>query len=65
VLPTVSTTAMNEFLRRFSATLPEDEHAVMVLDGAGWHTSHDLVIPANVTVLRSSVVIPFSAGRSS
>jgi transposase len=52
VLPAVSTTAMNEFLQRFSATLADDEHAVMVLDGAGWHTSHDLVIPANVTLLR-------------
>jgi hypothetical protein len=38
VLPAVSTAAMNEFLRRFAATLPQDEHAVMVLDGAGWHS---------------------------
>lgn len=43
---------MNDFLRRFAATLAEDEHAVMVLDGAGWHTSHDLVVPANVSLLR-------------
>jgi transposase len=52
VLPVVSTVAMNEFLRRFSTTLANDEHAVMVLDGAGWHTSRDLVVPANVTLLR-------------
>lgn len=52
VLPVVSTAAMNEFLRRFAATLPEDEHALMVLDGAGWHTSHELVVPPNVTLLR-------------
>lgn len=52
VLPVVSTAAMNEFLRRFAATLPKDEHAVMVLDGAGWHTSQDLVVPPNVTLLR-------------
>lgn len=43
---------MSEFRRRFSTTLAQDEHAVMVLDGAGWHTSHDLVIPTNVTLLR-------------
>jgi transposase len=52
MLPAVSTAAMAEFLRRFSATLPADEHALMVLDGAGWHTSHDLPIPANLTLLR-------------
>ena len=42
---------MNEFLRRFAATLARDEHALMVLDGAGWHTSHMLAVPANVTLL--------------
>ena len=52
LLPSVSTTAMTEFLRRFSTTLPPEEHAVMVLDGAGWHTSHELVVPPNVTLLR-------------
>ena len=52
LLPGVTTTAMNEFLRQFAAGLPADEHALMVLDGAGWHTSHDLVVPANVTLLR-------------
>ena len=42
---------MNEFLRRFAMTLLEDEHAVMVLDGAGRHTRQDLAVPANVTLL--------------
>jgi transposase len=51
VLPAVSTAAMNEFLRRFAATLPGDEHAVMLLDGAGWHTGRDLAVPHNVTLL--------------
>ena len=52
VLPAVSTTAMSEFLRRFSATLAKDEHAVIVLAGAGWHTSHDLAVPPNLSMLR-------------
>jgi transposase len=51
VLPAVSTAAMNEFLRRFAATLPGDEHAVMLLDGAGWHTGRDLAVPHNVMLL--------------
>jgi transposase len=24
----------------------------VVIDGAGWHTSHDLIVPPNVTLLR-------------
>ena len=52
VLPEVSTAAMNVFLARFAATLAANEHAVMVLDGAGWHTSHDLAVPDNLTLLR-------------
>ncbi len=43
---------MSEFLQRFSQTLDGDEHAVMVVDGAGWHTSNDLAVPPNVTMLR-------------
>ncbi len=43
---------MQEYLRRFGETLAEDEHAVMVLDGAGWHTANALAVPANVTLLR-------------
>lgn len=50
VLPHVSTTAMNVFLARFGATLADDEHAVMVLDRAGWHTSTSLELPSNVTL---------------
>jgi transposase len=52
VLPTVSTAAMNLFLQHFAATLPDDEHAVMALDGAGWHTGHELIVPDNMTLLR-------------
>jgi hypothetical protein len=37
VLPRVCTEAMNRFLLDFAATVPGDTHAVMVLDGAGWH----------------------------
>jgi len=51
VLPEVSAKAMNEFLAQFAATLPANEHAVMVLDRAGWHTAKRLVIPSNVTLI--------------
>jgi hypothetical protein len=51
VLPTVGTAAMQLFLDRFAETLAADEHAVMVLDGAGWHSAKALVIPPNVTLV--------------
>jgi len=51
VLPEVSTAAMNLFLAEFAAGLPGDVHAALVLDGAGWHGSRGLVVPANVTLV--------------
>ncbi|MCC2662255.1 MAG: transposase, partial [Geminicoccaceae bacterium] len=27
-------------------------HAALVLDGAGWHVGEDLVVPANLTLIR-------------
>jgi hypothetical protein len=51
VMPHVSTEAMQLFLEHFSSTLTSDEHAVMVVDGAGWHIAHDLRIPGNVTLV--------------
>ena len=41
----------NEFLAQFAATLAGDEHAVTVLDRAGWHRARKLVIPSNVTLV--------------
>ena len=34
-----------------SSTLAPDEHAAMVVDGAGWHIARDLRIPGNVTLV--------------
>ena len=52
VLPQVSTAAMNAFLARFAARLAKDEHAVLVLHRAGWHTAKRLGVPSNVTLVR-------------
>ena len=51
VMPRVSTEAMQASLGRFSAALAPDEHAAMVVDGAGWHAAHALCIPDNVTLV--------------
>ena len=51
VLPYADTTAMQAFLDGFAKTIAEDEHAVMILDQAGWHGANDLAVPANVTLV--------------
>jgi DDE superfamily endonuclease len=51
VLPYADTAAMQVFLDRFSETIAQDEHAVMMLDQAGWHGSNGLAVPANVTLV--------------
>ena len=50
-LPRVSTSAMNRFLADFAGIVPDDTHAVMVLDGAGWHGAKALRVPGNVTLV--------------
>jgi transposase len=47
----VNTDTMNAFLEQFSAELPADAHAALVLDQAGWHVAKALRVPANVTLI--------------
>ena len=51
VLPRVSAKAMSTFLAEFAQTIPEDMHAVMVLDQAGWHDARALRVPESVTLV--------------
>ena len=50
--PRLNTEVVQVFLQEFSATLAADEHAVMLWDGAGFHTSRKLQIPENITLLQ-------------
>jgi len=51
VPPQVSTAAMDGYLARFAATPAEGEHAVPVLDRAGWRRAKRLVVPGSVTLV--------------
>ena len=51
VMPFADTAAMQDFLNRFSETMAQDQHAATILDQAGWHGSHALAVPANVTLV--------------
>ena len=47
-----NTVEMSRHLLDISAATPEGRHALVVLDGAGWHRSKALEVPANVSLLR-------------
>jgi transposase len=49
--PQLNTKIVNEFLSQFAKTLPADEHAVMLWDGAGFHVAKALCVPENVTLV--------------
>src|SRR5215207_668092 len=51
VLPRVSAEAMSTFLAEFAQTIPEDTHAVMMLDQAGCHDARALRVPESVTLV--------------
>jgi transposase len=48
-LPAATTATMDLFLATFAAGRPEDVHAALLLDGAGWHGARALIVPPNVT----------------
>jgi transposase len=50
--PQLNTKVVNTFLELFSQAIPENEHAVMVWDGAGFHTSGSLTVPENVSLVK-------------
>ena len=50
ILPKVNTELMNIYLQKMS-TYYKGEQITLVMDGAGWHKSKKLNIPANITII--------------
>jgi hypothetical protein len=50
VLPWVDTATLSLFLAHTAACFPND-HCLMLLDGAGWHTAAALQVPPNLHLL--------------
>ena len=42
---------MNAHLAEIGRHVSPGAHAILVIDGAGWHSSRDLVVPTNITLL--------------
>jgi hypothetical protein len=51
ILPRANTAMMQMHLHEISAAVPPPVHAAMIADGAGWHRSHELRIPENITLI--------------
>jgi transposase len=56
-MPFADTPAMNAHLAEIARTVAPGAHAVLVLDGAGWHGGGELVVPDNLSLV---VLPPYS-----
>lgn len=54
VMPYADSAALNAHLREIACQIAPHAHGVIVIDGAGWHTSRMLDVPDNITL----VVLP-------
>ena len=50
-MPRSDTQAMTAHLAEIARAVAPGAHAVLVMDGAGWHISHALAVPENITLL--------------
>ncbi len=51
MLPWANTDAMNQHLKEISHTVARRAHAAVFMDRAPWHTSKELKVPKNLTVI--------------
>lgn len=51
VMPYANTEAMNLHLREISRNVTPGAHAIIIIDGAGWHTAGELIVPDNLSLL--------------
>jgi hypothetical protein len=51
VLPRCNTRAMNLHLTEIVQAIEPGAHAVLLVDQAGWHLSHRLIVPPNMTIV--------------
>ena len=51
VMPVVSIDAMNQHLAEISKCVSISAIALLILDGAGWHSSPQLILPENIVLM--------------
>lgn len=58
ILPRVDTEAMSLHLQEIAKTVTAGAHALMIMDGAGWHQAKALEVPENITLLKLPAYAP-------
>jgi len=58
VMPQANAAGLNDHLAEVEKAVTPGAHAVLILDGAGWHTSKDLTIPDNISLLKLPAYAP-------
>jgi hypothetical protein len=58
VMPYADTDAMNGHLAEIAQTIAQGAHAVVLIDGAGWHIAKALRVPANITLIKLPAYCP-------
>jgi transposase len=56
--PYVDATIIEIFLKQFSQQLPDDVHAVLLWDQAGFHKSKELFVPQNISIIELPAYSP-------
>ncbi len=51
ILPVCNSWAMGQHLAEIGGQIDEDTHVALIVDGAGWHSSTELEIPDNITLI--------------
>ena len=51
VMTGLDTAAMNLFLAELGQAVAPGAHGIVLMDKAGWHTSGDLVVPENLSLV--------------
>lgn len=58
ILPCVNAEAMGLHLQEISKTVATGAHALLIIDGAGWHQTKALEVPENITLLKLPAYAP-------
>ena len=56
--PSINTNIINVFFEQFGKETNQNVHVVMIWDKAGFHTSKDLKVPENVTIVSLPAYCP-------
>jgi transposase len=56
--PQLNASIVSLFLEQLSKTIPQDEHVVMIWDGAGFHTAKKLQPPPNISLVKLPAYSP-------